>query len=271
MNVKKAISFVRTFSDKNASSILTGLALAGFAATIVMCYKKAPKTKKILNNAKKKIQNLDRKAPSYQEQKKEIVVDTVKEVVPEVAPVAVMAVVTAGCILGNNKISKKRIALLTAGYNLARSNLEDLNREMRNILGDKKTTEIKDAVAEKRFKRRPKEIPQEVMCPSSSDGLVPCWDTYSGRPFRSNREKIGQAINQLSAECQQDMYVSLNDFYDLIGLRQIPMGDDLGWNTDDLMKGSLPITMTSVLSEDGIPCLAVDYDISVRDDFRSLH
>lgn len=271
MNAKSAISFAREFSNKNSASILTGLALTGLVATIALVYKKAPKTKRVLERSRRKIENLDPKKETYKEEKREIVAETAKKLVPEVAPVVMMAAVTGACIFGSNKVSSKKIAVLSAGYNLARSNLSDLNEEMRKLLGDKKATEVKDEVVKKRFEKKEKKIPEEIMIPKSNDGLVPCWDTHSGRPFRSNREKIGQAINQLSSECQQDMYVSLNDFYDLIGLRMIPMGDELGWNVDDLIKGQLPITMTSILSEDGIPCLAVDYDISVRADFRSLH
>lgn len=269
MNVKNAMSFARYFSNRNAASILTGLALAGLAATVVLAYKKAPETKRVLERSRRKVENLDPKKESYKEEKREIVEETAKKLVPEVAPVLIMAAVTGACILGSNKVSSKKIAVLSAGYNLARSNLSDLNEEMRKLLGDKKATEVKDAVTEKRFKNCPNKKAPEPK--KDHDGMVSCWDIPFGKPFRSNREIIGQAINQLSAECQQTMYVSLSDFYDLIGAKTFPIANDIGWNVEDLFKGQLPITMTSVLDEDGIPCLAVDYDISVRNDFRSLH
>lgn len=70
------------------------------------------------------------------------------------------------------------------------------------------------------------------------------------------------------------MYISLNDFYEAIDssqLPKIPMGEDLGWNINDTINGKLPITLSALLTDDNKPCLCIDYDISVRDDFRNLH
>ena len=92
--------------------------------------------------------------------------------------------------------------------------------------------------------------------------------------FYSTAEKIKQAIVKCSSDVQQDMWVSLNEFYDEINspqLEHIPMGDDLGWNVEDTCRGQLPITLTALLTDDGKPCLCIDYDISIRDDFRNLH
>jgi hypothetical protein len=55
------------------------------------------------------------------------------------------------------------------------------------------------------------------------------------------------------------MYVSLNDFYYEIGLRSTAMGDDLGWNID---KGLIELGFSTQLSEDGSPCLVVDYQVA---------
>lgn len=107
-----------------------------------------------------------------------------------------------------------------------------------------------------------------------SDGTVLCKDLYSGRLFYSNAEKIKQAIAKCSYEIISDMYISLNNFYEAIDspqLPRIPMGEDLGWNIDDTINGKLPITLSALLTDDNKPCLCIDYDISVRDDFRNLH
>lgn len=68
-----------------------------------------------------------------------------------------------------------------------------------------------------------------------------------------------------------DMYVSLNDFYELIGIPEIPMGNDLGWNVDDCIRGQVPITLTALLTEEQTPCLCVEYDAKLRADYRNLH
>lgn len=115
----------------------------------------------------------------------------------------------------------------------------------------------------------PKDEKGQIIITSGGDNL--CKDLYSGRFFRSNAQKIGQAINELTYDIQSDMYVSLNDFYDKLELPRIPLGDDLGWNIDDLVNRRLPICYTAILTDDGTPCLCVEYDANLRSDFRKLH
>ena len=64
------------------------------------------------------------------------------------------------------------------------------------------------------------------------------------------------------------MYVSLNDFYSEIGLPEVSIGEDLGWNMDD---GYIEIDFSSQLSEDERPCLVLEFNISPRYDFRQLY
>ena len=58
-----------------------------------------------------------------------------------------------------------------------------------------------------------------------------------------------------------DMYISLNEFYDEIGLGPIPIGYDLGWNLDD---GTIEVDFTSQLAEDGTPCLVILYNVNPK-------
>ena len=52
-------------------------------------------------------------------------------------------------------------------------------------------------------------------------------------------------------------YVSLNDFYDEIGLDHTSVGDDLGWNTDKLID----INFSSQLNDNGEPSVVLDYAV----------
>ena len=59
-------------------------------------------------------------------------------------------------------------------------------------------------------------------------------------------------------------YVSLNDFYEEIGLARTSTGDRLGWNTD---TGLLDLNFSSQLSEEGKPCLVIDFKVMPKYDF----
>jgi hypothetical protein len=86
----------------------------------------------------------------------------------------------------------------------------------------------------------------------------------SGRYFKSDREVIKKAENELNRQMLSDTYVSLNEFYDLIGLNRITIGDDLGWYVND---GYLKLQFSSHLANDGTPCLVIDYIVAPRYDY----
>ena len=66
---------------------------------------------------------------------------------------------------------------------------------------------------------------------------------------------------------RDEMYVSLNDFYYEVGLDNIKIGDELGWNIDN---GYINLSFSSQLAGDGTPCLVIDYSIAPRYNFGEL-
>ena len=62
------------------------------------------------------------------------------------------------------------------------------------------------------------------------------------------------------------MYITLNDVYYALGLSNTKMGDDLAWSVED---GMIDFNFSSQLTEDGIPCLVVDYTIGPRFDYNA--
>lgn len=266
MKLKETWNKLTKIVDRNSPTILTGLGVAGVFATGYMAYKAGPKAHYILENYHRDKELTD---PDDKETKKTILKETAKEIVPVILPPFLMGVATSACIIGGNKISSKRVAVLSAAYSIADSRLKDYQEKMLETLGEEKTQKVKEAIAKDHLKHnQPTESTPVIM---TGDGNVLCMDSYSRRFFNSNAERIGKAINKLSSDIISDMYVSLNDFYDEIGIGRTPMGDDFGWNVDDTNKGILPIYYTASLTEDNRPCLVVEYDISPRADFRCLH
>lgn len=266
MNWKETWSKTKKAIDINSPMILTGLAVAGVFTTAYMSYKAGPKAHDILQkyHDDKAIIN-----PDDKETKKAVLKETVKDLGPVIIPPIVMGIATSACIIGGNKISSKRIAVLSAAYGLADSKLKDYQEKMLESLGEERTQKVKEAIAKDHLKKNQSKTNTPVIM--TGDGNVLCMDSYSRRFFSSNAEKIGQVINKLSSDIISDMYISLNDFYDELGIDRTPMGDDFGWNIDDTQRGRLPIYYTAVLTDDQKPCLVVEYDISPRADFRDLH
>lgn len=262
------------FTKKNSPVILTGLAVAGVISTAYSAFKAGPRADKILEDYRKDMRDCH---PKDKEAKRAVVNETVKKMVPVVAPTVIMGGSTIACVIGSHSISSRRIAVLSAAYSLSESTVKNLNNKMEEMLGEKKTRAIKDSIMKDKLRDSEKND-QKLLGDGNlyipDNGYVLCKDLYSGRPFYSTAEKIKQAIVKCSFDVQQDMWVSLNEFYDEVNspqLEHIPMGDDLGWDAEDTIRGQLPITLTALLTEDGKPCLCVDYDINIRRDFRNLH
>lgn len=269
LNASKIMKFVDKVENgakKKSPAILTGLALVGLGITVYKAYKAGPKIEKILLEKKEDLKDCNSNDKSA---KRQVIKEAVKEIVPVAAPVVVMTMATGGCILGAQTISSKRIAVLSAGYAMAERSVKDLNEKMTEILGEKKAKSIKDAIVKDRLAESGPIDEGKIIITGNGDVL--CKDIYSGRYFRSNAEKIRQAIAELSADCMSDNYVELNELYGILGIPQIPLGSDFGWNSDDLIRGMLPITISAQVSENGEPCLCLDYDATIRSDFRNLH
>lgn len=277
-NAKKTINEVKKTLDHNSPTILTCLAVAGLIATGITAYRMASTADEIIARKKKE---LDETEPNETEKKKEIVIQAAKELAPVVLPTVLMGSATAACIIGSNHASKKKIAVLSTAYTLSEKTVKSLNEKMVEVVGEKKTSDIKDAIIKDTIGAAPEELanankeeidPKVVSANTPMARDVLCKDIYSGRFFWSTYEKIQIAINRLSSDCQTEMWIGLNDLYSEpeINLENVPMGDDLGWNVDDLDRGQLPIEIRALLTDDGYPCLCLDYDVGVRMDLKGM-
>jgi hypothetical protein len=68
-------------------------------------------------------------------------------------------------------------------------------------------------------------------------------------------ETLKKAENTINHKINHELYVRLDDFYDLLGLEPTSISNDLGWDSDKLLE----LQFTPVFSEDGEPCLAFEY------------
>ena len=134
--------------------------------------------------------------------------------------------------------------------------------------GEKKEREIRDKIAEEKVKKDPVESKQVIV---TGKGKTLCYDVVSKRYFESDIDKIRRAENLLNQRLLREMYISLNDFYDEIGLEKLDpcVGDELGWNAN--IHGFIEIDYSSQLATDGTPCLVISFNVGPRCDYRNLH
>ncbi len=69
-------------------------------------------------------------------------------------------------------------------------------------------------------------------------------------------ETLRKAQNDVNARVVNDMYVTLDEFYDIVGLSHTSNSNNLGWDSTKLME----LLFSTVLGEGGEPCLAFEYN-----------
>lgn len=179
-------------------------------------------------------------------------------------PTVVMLGASIACVVGANQINHKRNALLAASYEIATTALDEYKDVIIEEFGEEKATEIDDKVVKKRVERQRQEAEyDEIIETGMGDTLY--YDETSARYFRSDKESIREAINNLNfrmLKCEN--YVSLNDFYDEIGIRRTSKGDDFGWNAD---RGLIEIRLSSQLGPKDEPCGVIIFITEPRPDY----
>ena len=269
-DVKAAVNTIAKAVDQNSPTILTGLAVAGFIGTIVLTVKAVPKAEKILAEHKKKVEDIlsDENESTEEEikaEKRDATMELVKKMAPVVVPPVVTGVTAIACCIGSNSVNLRRQAVLSAAYNVAQTTLTEYKDKLPEIVGPGKAAKVEEAIAADKVKENP---PKDNQIIFTGKGDTLCYDEYSGRYFKSDPEKIRRIINDLNEQLISCMYINLNDFYRELGLSDIKLGDDFGWNIEN---GQIGVKFTSTLTEDDQPVLVLSYDVDARTDYRNLH
>lgn len=246
-------SHIKAGISKHSPEILIGVGIAGMLTTTVLAVKATPKALTLIEE-KKKEKGLERLT----------VVDTVKATYKCYLPAAGLAAASIACLVGSNKISAKRTAVMTTAYTIADTAYREYRSKVIETIGEKKEEAIRDKIAKDKIEKNPVEKNEVVII---DKGNTLCYDVLSGRYFKTDIDKIKKAENELNRTLIYDMYVSLNDFYRKVGLEELPLGDELGWKCDD---GLLELSLSSQLTSNDEPCLVINFNVSPRYDYYKL-
>jgi len=224
------------YAGAHAPEILIGVGVASGIGAVVTAAFATVKAAKIIEQ---------RKAEKEALTKKEIVAAVWKNYIPTVGAV----ILSVGCIVAANTVSRKRSAALAA-YALSETAFSAYKQSVADEFGVEKERDISDKAVQKRIENTPVNN-TEVINVGIGDVLV--YDELAGRYFRSDKNRIIGAVNELNRMILQDDTATLNDFYDLVGLNFTELGYLMGWTSS---QGSVNVTFSSHLTADGEPCLS---------------
>lgn len=245
-DVSKFFNNVKGSLSKHSPEILVGIGITGMVTTTVLAVKATPKALALIEETKK-AERKDKLTP----------IETVKATWKCYIPTVVTGVSSATCLICANRIHLRRSAALAAAYKISETALTEYREKVIETIGEKKEEVVREKVNKKRLEENPVSK-NEVVVTKKGDTL--CYDALSGRYFKSDIDKIKKAVNELNRRMLSWNYVSLNDFYDELGLSQIELGDDLGWNVDRMID----VDFGSQLADDDTPCIVLEYLVAPK-------
>ena len=250
-----AATLARGFVTRNSPTILTVGAVAGVITTVILTVRAVPKAEAAIHEATPLDFQNDEFHPLTR-------VEKVKVAWKFYIPTAVMATATIACIIGGNTISTRRTAAIASAYTLADTAIKEYQSKVVETLGEGKETKIRDAIAQDRLDANP--VGQNAVY-IASGGEMLCYDTISGRYFKSDIETLRRAENELNHRLINSSFISLNEMYREIGLEPVKLGDDMGWIPDNMID----FRFSSRIADNNTPCIVLDYHIDPKLDYRS--
>lgn len=253
MNKSNLSNFVKSTKAvlvEHSPEILTGIGIAGMVTSTVLAVRATPKALQLIE-AKKREERKDDLTP----------LETVEATWKCYIPSTVICAASIGCLIGSSSVHARRNAALATAYKLSETALTEYAEKTVEVVGEKKEKAIREKITEEKIKNDPVSK-HEVIVTGKGDSL--CYDPLSGRYFNSSRNHIERVVNEMNKRMIDDMYVSLNDFYDELGLDHIDLGYDLGWCTD---KGLIEVDFDAHLADDeheSVPCLVLVYRVAPR-------
>lgn len=238
---------------KHSPEILTGMGIAGMITAGVLAVRATPKAMTLIEEKKQ-----SEKTEKFSS------IETVKTAWTCYIPAVLTAGASAACLIGASSVNLKRNAALAAAYTLSESTLKEYQEKVIETIGEKKEQTVHDAIAKDKLEQHPVSG-REIIITGSGDTL--CYDVAFDRYFRSDIEKLRKIENNLNRQMRDEGYISLNDFYIEVGLKPIPIGESLGWNID---RGYMELHFSSQLTDDGRPCLVINYTVMPKYGYLAL-
>lgn len=254
MKIQGLAKHIERVAVENTPAILTAIGVTGTVTTAIFASKGSFKAAELIRE--------EEAANGTAEDPKQRLVDRARLTWTCYIPAVGVGTATIACIVFANQIGTRRAAAMAAAYTMSEKAFTEYREKIVEKIGESKEQEARDEIAQERVERNP--LGSQVIVMQEREVL--CFDQYTGRYFNSSMEDLKQAQNKINYRMIRENYASLNDFYDFIGLDWVPTGDDLGWNSDQLLE----LRFSTVLSEDQRPCIAIDFStVPVRNFYKN--
>lgn len=235
-----------TFCRKNASTILSGLALAGVVYGEYLAYKAGENVAYDLAEEYETNGDFDKKTKA-------------KIVVKRVAPVAAVGGLTMAAIISSHIIDIRKMKAMAASYALLAESAEVYRHKVIERIGEHKHDEVLGDIAKDRFEGLSDE--QKSLAIDTGHGVYLCLDDVTKQTFLSSAEWI------LAQKSRADRYVvegedfiSIGEWCSMLGIKE-PISPlcNMGWPASVGIPLVVPIP--SCTQNNGEPGYDLQYEM----------
>lgn len=216
---------------KNAPTILTSAGVAGVITTTILAVRATPKAISLIQEEKVWRVETKREDMTREEQASEIQLDALtylKLLWRPYLPALISGGLTITCIIGSHVISEKRATVLAGLVSSSEALLVKYQDKVIEQIGENKERALRDSIAEDDIRNAPpiKEHIQETKYGYDRDVFK---DLRTGRYFWFDIERLRTVENDILSLLNHGERVTLNEFYDMLGLGGVEDGELLGW------------------------------------------
>lgn len=251
---------IRTASHKlkkQSPLILSCIASVGVVTTTVLAVKATPRAIRLIRMDSRKNHNGD----EYAATKLEMVASAWKCYIPA----TVVGASTIVCIFGANALNRHQQAALTSAYALVNNSFKEYKNKLKELYGEETHNNIIDSIAKEKAEDIHITADGGWYCSTLDfdEGLEPevtrtFFDSFSNRYFESTISKVIQAEYHLNRNFMFAGVISLNEFYEFLGLEKTKAGETLGWSSCNGDIYWIDFNHHRTALEDGMEVFVVD-------------
>jgi len=253
LDFNKLISRSKLYLKRSAPTILTIACSAGTIASVVMAIKATPKALTRIEEAE------DEKGQPLTK------FEIVNVAGPAYIPTALMGTSTIVCMFGLNVFNKKQQASLIGGYGLLRQSYQKYKDSSKEVYGDDAESRILKHVAQKTYISSDGNSLYDPDSDDAGDSVL-FYDEYSSRYFTSTLAAVLNAQYHVNRNLSLRSSVSINEFYEFLGLDAVDSGEDFGWCMFDLAEDGIMWldfnNSLTMIEERGLECYVISALIS---------
>ena len=159
------------------------------------------------------------------------VVETVQATWKCYLPAIIIFLIACALIIGGQRVSTRRAVAAATACSIWENKATQYDEAARELFGDKKADEIRTQMARNEVTSNPPTNDDDIVRTGRGNALF--YDELSKRYFWSDPAYVDKVFITLNFKLLDEMYVSLSDYWEALGLPATNPGKLICWRADD--------------------------------------